>query len=80
VLPNVSLLLFQDRVLANFALADYKRVEDIQGECDMMSKKSTIARVRGDKKLADDWARRYIALYDRHMRTLDDSDEDLVEA
>jgi hypothetical protein len=60
--------------------ADYKRIEDIQGECDTMSKKSTIARVRGDRKLAEDWARRYIALYERHLRILDDSDEELVES
>ena len=43
----------------------------------MMSKKSTIAQVRGDAKLAEDWATRYIALYDTHFRSLDDSEDEV---
>lgn len=58
-------------------MIDYKKIEDIQGECDMISKKSAIAKVRGDDQLAEDWARRYLALYDRHIKTLYDSDEEV---
>ena len=46
----------------------------------MMSKKSIIAQVRGDVNLAEDWANRYIALYDTHFRSLDDSDDEVGSA
>jgi hypothetical protein len=54
---------------------DYMRIEDIRGECDTLCKKSFIARARGDAILADDWAGRYLTLYNAHMKALGD-DED----
>jgi hypothetical protein len=56
-------------------VAGYQRIEDIRGECDTLYKKSLIARLRGDTELADDWSRRYIALYEDHFSALSD-DED----
>ncbi|KAF2674965.1 hypothetical protein BT63DRAFT_449952 [Microthyrium microscopicum] len=58
------------------AMSYYKRIEDVRGECDCMSKKSTIASARGDAGLAEDWARRYIALYDTHLKAIHDSDDE----
>ncbi|KAF2432996.1 hypothetical protein EJ08DRAFT_608324 [Tothia fuscella] len=45
--------------------ADYyfTKIQDIRGECDTLGKKATIARKRGDLKLAQDWAERYVTLY-----------------
>jgi hypothetical protein len=59
-------------------LADYKRIEDIRGECDTLHKKSIIARLRGDHSLAEEWAGRYITLYSSHMKALKD-DGDLLD-
>jgi hypothetical protein len=62
--------------VTNIQLAlDYKRIEDIRGECDTLCKKSFIARARGDAVLADDWAGRYLTLYDSHMKALGDEED-----
>jgi hypothetical protein len=41
----------------------------------MMNKKSLIARLRGDAELADDWARRYVSVYEGHFSGLSDDEE-----
>jgi hypothetical protein len=55
--------------------SDYKRIEDIRGECDTLCKKSIISRSRGDISLAEEWAGRYITLYNSHMTALTDEDD-----
>ena len=54
--------------------AVYKRIEDVAGQCDALFKKATIARLRGDEDLAEDWARRYCELYESHFSALDDEE------
>jgi anaphase-promoting complex subunit 5 len=62
----------------------YKQIEDIRGECDTMNKKSLLARLHGDAELADDWARRYVSLYEEHFSGLSEdeysTDEDLEDS
>lgn len=53
---------------------DYKRIEDIRGQCDTLYKKSIIARLRGDIAVAEDWNGRYLTLYNAHMKSLNDDD------
>ena len=40
-----------------------------------MNKRSIIATVRGDHDLAEDWARKYIALYDVHFKSMNNDDD-----
>jgi anaphase-promoting complex subunit 5 len=47
--------------------ADYKCIEDVRGQCDSLRKKSIIANMRGDTEVADDWARRYLTVYEAHV-------------
>lgn len=42
--------------------AEYSRVGDINGQCDMMAKKATVMHLVGDLELADDYAAKYLAL------------------
>jgi hypothetical protein len=69
----MSLLMRCPILTAHFP--DYKRIEDIRGECDTLFKKSVIARSRGDTALAEDWAGRYITLYNSHMTAIADEDD-----
>jgi hypothetical protein len=41
-------------------MLDYKHIENLEGECEMLAKKALISRLRGDYELADDWAARYV--------------------
>ena len=60
---------------SNHQFSDYKRIEDIRGECDTLCKRSVISRSRGDISLAEDWAGRYITLYNSHMTAFTDEDD-----
>lgn len=42
-------------------------MEDISGECEMLSKRALIAKLRGDEKLAEDWAENYLRTYKAAM-------------
>ncbi|KAH8802867.1 anaphase-promoting complex subunit 5-domain-containing protein [Xylogone sp. PMI_703] len=44
------------------AFSEYSDIEDINGQCEAMAKKATIARAMGDIALADDHAEMYLAL------------------
>ncbi|KAF2265310.1 hypothetical protein CC78DRAFT_493712 [Lojkania enalia] len=37
----------------------FKRVEDIDGECEQLMKKAVVAKLRGDEKLAEEWAQNH---------------------
>ncbi|KAF2205108.1 hypothetical protein GQ43DRAFT_67384 [Delitschia confertaspora ATCC 74209] len=41
----------------------YKRVEDIEGECEQLCKKAILAKLRGDEQLAEEWAQNYLATW-----------------
>jgi anaphase-promoting complex subunit 5 len=49
------------------AIALYEKLQDLRGHCEMLAKKAIIARMRGDLKLAEDWATKYLTLYDRQF-------------
>lgn len=42
------------------AFAEYSRIEDLQGQCEMMAKKATIMHLVGDLVLANDYAAKYL--------------------
>lgn len=44
------------------AFAQFKYVEDLRGQCDMLAKKATIFNLRGDLLLANDCASQYLGL------------------
>lgn len=44
------------------AFAQFKYVEDLSGQCDMLAKKATIFNLRGDLVLANDFASQYLGL------------------
>jgi anaphase-promoting complex subunit 5 len=49
------------------AIALYEKLQDLRGQCEMLAKKAIIARMRGDLKLAEDWATKYLTLYERQL-------------
>lgn len=55
----------------------YSHIEDINGECEMLAKKALIARLRGDEKLAEDWAENYLKTYQSAKERMEDGDVDL---
>lgn len=44
------------------AFTEYSRIEDIQGQCEIMAKKATIMHLVGDLVLANDYAAKYLDL------------------
>lgn len=49
-------------------LSGYKRVEDIDGECEQLMKKAIIAKLRGDEKLAEEWAQNHNRVWEEGRR------------
>ncbi|KAF2735130.1 hypothetical protein EJ04DRAFT_220174 [Polyplosphaeria fusca] len=37
----------------------FKRVEDVEGECEQLMKKAVLAKLRGDERLAEEWAQNH---------------------
>jgi anaphase-promoting complex subunit 5 len=46
------------------AIVLYEKLQDLRGQCEMLAKKAIIARMRGDLKLSEDWATKYLTLYE----------------
>jgi len=44
------------------AFEQFKHVEDLRGQCDMLAKKATILNLRGDLVLANDCASQYLGM------------------
>ncbi|KAI9819380.1 MAG: anaphase promoting complex subunit 5 [Phylliscum demangeonii] len=44
------------------AFEEYSRIEDIEGQCEMLAKKASIMNLVGDAALAEDYAARYLDL------------------
>lgn len=63
-------------VLSRLTVSVYKRIKDVRGQCEMYFKRSMIAKARGEAWLADDYARRYLALYNSHLAANNDEDHD----
>ena len=56
------------------ALKEYARVEDLQGQLEMLAKKGTIMQLCGDSELADDIATKYVELKREYRVTRSDFD------
>lgn len=52
----------------------YHSIEDVRGECEMIAKKALIARLRGDVKLANECAERYLVVHSRTVERVGDED------
>ncbi len=46
----------------NCSFAEFSRLEDVKGQCEMMAKKATIMHLVGDLVLANDYAAKYLDL------------------
>lgn len=46
----------------------YKKAGSLTGECEQLMKKAIIARLRGDEKLAEEWAQNYNRVWEEGMR------------
>ncbi|KAI9674954.1 MAG: anaphase promoting complex subunit 5 [Caeruleum heppii] len=44
------------------AFAEYSRIDEVRGQCEMMAKKATIMQLFGDPVLANDYAAKYLAI------------------
>ncbi|KAK2804555.1 anaphase promoting complex subunit 5 [Onygenales sp. PD_10] len=44
------------------AFAEFSKVEDVRGQCEMMAKKATVMQLSGDLVLANDYAAKYLDL------------------
>ncbi|KAF2867178.1 anaphase-promoting complex subunit 5-domain-containing protein [Massariosphaeria phaeospora] len=58
----------------NRAQESFKKVEDITGECEQLMKKAVIARLRGDEKLAEEWAQNHNRVWEAGLARLVDSE------
>ncbi|KAF1958731.1 hypothetical protein CC80DRAFT_468392 [Byssothecium circinans] len=52
----------------------FKRVEDLEGECEQLMKKAIIAKLRGDEKLAEEWAQNHNRVWEEGTGRIVDSD------
>ena len=41
----------------------FKRIEAVDGECEQLMKKAIIAKLRGDEKLAEEWAQNHARVW-----------------
>jgi anaphase-promoting complex subunit 5 len=49
-------------------------MEDIEGECEQLMKKAIIARLRGDEKLAEEWAQNHNKVWEEGKKRIVDGD------
>lgn len=53
--------------------AGFEKMENVDGECEQLTKKSMIARLRGDEKLAEDWAQNHNKVWEDGMKRMADN-------
>jgi anaphase-promoting complex subunit 5 len=46
----------------------FKRAAYLDGECEQIMKKAIIAKLRGDEKVAEEWAMRHNAIWEESVR------------
>jgi anaphase-promoting complex subunit 5 len=49
----------------------FKRSSSLEGECEQLMKKAIIAKLRGDEKLAEEWAQNYNRVWEEGMRMVE---------
>lgn len=49
----------------------YKKAEDLDGELQQLMKRALIAKLRGDEKLAEEWAQNHNSVYDQAMERIE---------
>jgi anaphase-promoting complex subunit 5 len=49
----------------------FKRAAYLNGECEQLMKKAIIAKLRGDEKLAEEWAQRHNRVWEEGMQALE---------
>ena len=49
----------------------YKKCEYFDGECDQLMKKAIIAKLRGDEKLAEEWAQNHNRVWEEGMQRIE---------
>ncbi|KAF2856573.1 hypothetical protein T440DRAFT_3157 [Plenodomus tracheiphilus IPT5] len=49
----------------------YKKCEYLDGECEQLMKKAIIAKLRGDEKLAEEWAQNHNRVWEEGMRRIE---------
>jgi anaphase-promoting complex subunit 5 len=49
----------------------FKRATYLKGECEQLMKKAIIAKLRGDEKLAEEWAQRHNCVWEEGMQALE---------
>lgn len=60
------------RYVANWIREGYKRAEDIEGECEQLMKKAIFAKLRGDEKLAEEWAQNHNKVWEEGQARITD--------
>ncbi|KAF2105828.1 anaphase-promoting complex subunit 5-domain-containing protein [Lophiotrema nucula] len=48
----------------------YKTVEDIEGACEQLMKKAVLAKLRGDEKVAEEWAQNYNRMWEDNQERI----------
>ncbi|KAF2839022.1 putative anaphase-promoting complex subunit Apc5 [Patellaria atrata CBS 101060] len=75
--PPVLTHLSRAEFFLDNALECYTHLEDVEGQCECLMKKSIVARVRGDEGVSEDWAQRYL---DTRRKAEEEFGEDRGEA
>jgi anaphase-promoting complex subunit 5 len=52
----------------------YKKIENIDGECEQLMKKALIAKLRGDEQLAENWAENHNRVWEEGKRGAGDGE------
>jgi anaphase-promoting complex subunit 5 len=47
------------------ATIGFRKIEDIEGECEQLMKKAILAKLRGDEQLAEEWAQNHNRVWER---------------
>lgn len=50
----------------------FKKSGYLDGECEQLMKKAIIAKLRGDEKLAEEWAQNHNQVWEEGMRSVDE--------
>lgn len=51
----------------------FKKCSYLDGECEQLMKKALIAKLRGDEKLAEEWAQNHNRVWDENVQAIEGS-------